>query len=120
MNPTRTLDIDKKLIDEWMMLKVYIYFGHQINKSDDWLMDDDSKAISSLMTDEELGMHWVVEYLDPLCNQGRGSRGPNLPNLNPMLSHVTKVAYALVLSSIFGLRQHCLCFLNLCYAWHSV
>ena len=43
---TRNLDFANELISECMKLKAYGYSGHKINKTYDWLMAEDSRALA--------------------------------------------------------------------------
>lgn len=59
MYPTHSLEFAKDLINECMKLKAYGYSGREVNKAYDWLMADESRAISFLVKDEELRKFWA-------------------------------------------------------------
>lgn len=57
------------------VLSIWLLWS-EINKANDWLMMDDSRAIFFLAKDEKLKKYLAEEFLNHY-NQGGGSQGPN-------------------------------------------
>lgn len=69
---TQNLEFAKELISECMKLKVYNYFGREINIAYDCLMSmaSNSRAMAFLVKDEELGKYWADDFFESIHNQG--------------------------------------------------
>ena len=72
MKSTRTLDFAKELINKYMKWKAYDYSSHGINKAYDWLIADNSQAMSFLEKDEKLRKYWAKDFYESLHDQGEG------------------------------------------------